>query len=172
MCTREIISLPWLWEGGKRCTYRSMRRKKSLQVLWVHVVQRHALLCLQDSHTRLCMKQMRGQMQLFLHTHTHSDIYSVIPCTCRDGKSHHDVGVHLYMSQQLNKRSRKQIWSQWFIPVDMTIILQTLSVALFVHIAAECKYEASGSLLTMHIHNLYVPRLEHNPTAVRRDSNV
>lgn len=51
MCTREISSLPWQWEGGKGCTYRSMRRTKSLQVLWAHVilVQRHTLLYLPDS---------------------------------------------------------------------------------------------------------------------------
>lgn len=55
MCTREIISLPWQWEGGKGCTYRSMRRKKSLQALWAHsvLVQRHTLFCLQDSYTHI-----------------------------------------------------------------------------------------------------------------------
>lgn len=45
MCTREISSLPPLWEARKGCTYRWMRRKKSLQVLRAHValVQRHTL---------------------------------------------------------------------------------------------------------------------------------
>lgn len=134
MCTREISSLPWQWEGGKGCTYRSMRRKKSLQVHWAHVVlvQRHALLSLQHSHTLICTEHMLGQVQLLLHTHMQ-------PCTCRDGWSRHDVWAHLHMPRQLNKRSLKQIWSQWLVPADTAISLQTLSATLWLHTPAECK---------------------------------
>ena len=69
MCTREISSLPWQWEGGKGCTYRSMRRKKSLQVVEAHVVllQRHTFtLPLRHTHTHT-----HACIFFFSCTHTH-----------------------------------------------------------------------------------------------------
>lgn len=90
MCTREISSLPWLWEGGKGCTYRSMRRKKSLQVHRAHVVlvQRDTLLCLQDSHTHMHRTYVGSDAAFLANTCAkwHSCRHACMkPCTCRDG---------------------------------------------------------------------------------------
>lgn len=87
MCTREIISLPWRWEGGKGCTYRSMKRKKSFKVLWAHIVlvQRHTLLCLRRLPTHMHGAYAVSDVSLFFSIHvlwlTHHPAIMMFECT-------------------------------------------------------------------------------------------
>lgn len=160
MCTREISSLPWQWEGEKACTYRSMRRKKSLQVHWAHVVlvQRRILLCLQCSHTHMHGASAGVRCGVsFMHTLW---------------VTHHPAIIMFESTSICHSSLTKGHWNRFSLNDSSLRTRQSVSEPRVPHYGSTHRQNANRSwgamgffTVTMHIHPLCVLSLEQNHTA-------